>query len=202
MKLLCTVTYFIFLIGTSVCWAQDSDEPVASDGPTYFPIGSVSEFEQTWYASHLSAMEEPILQADEDTEYFALRVLYLPTWGRPIAFRYELRNGTATRRAVILSGSGGYAPGTIRDEVSSDISSEDIAELLLALEDSGYWDLSDQDDVSGTDGSQLIIETVRSKEHRVFVRWTPEHEPSTRGLTKLVDFYKSEFTDFGFWGIN
>jgi hypothetical protein len=53
--------------------------------------------------------------------------------------------------------------------------------------------------VTGFEGGQLIIETIKDGEHRVRVRWTPEHEAAKRGLSDLVAFYKARFQSAGFW---
>ena len=169
-------------------------------GHVYFPPDSVSDFEQEWYASHLFAMGEPILSSSgKSPDYFALRLLYLPTWGRPIAIRYEVNGAHAVRRAVMLSGDGGYDPGQIKADHTTTPTQQQIAKLLLSLAESGYWSLAEKEQVMGTDGSQLILETIRNGQHKVLVRWTPEYNSDTRNLAKLVAFYTTEFKGDGFW---
>lgn len=180
--------------------AQDAESTELASA-VYFPVGSISEFQQSWYSSHLEAMEEPVLATTEDQDYFALRVTYLPTWGRPIAFRYEIGDGKATHRAVMLTGSGGYDPGGVRSEIVGSPPPDRMSELISALEVSGYWRLAAEDDVRGLDGSELIVETVRNGGYRVLVRWTPEHDTEERNLTGLLDFYTGEFTRVGLWGV-
>ena len=167
---------------------------------SYFPAGTVTDHEQTWYAAHLSAMKEPVLSVrKDDPEYFVFRVLYLPTWGRPVAVRLEKKNGLSIRRAVILTGDGGYDPGKIKDEKLAEMSKTDMGTIVEDIRTSGFWDLTSKDEVMGFDGSQLIIEAIQNGKHVVFVRWTPEHDTAKRGLTKLVTLYARLFQETGLW---
>ena len=96
-----------------------------------FPKGTLSHFEHRWYATHLSAMKEPVLALPAgDKDYFAFRILYSPTWGRPIALRIERKGGTTERRAMMLSGDGGYDLGEIKEEKRADIAKSEFVALL------------------------------------------------------------------------
>jgi hypothetical protein len=171
-----------------------------SGADAYFPKGSISDFEQEWYGKHLSAMKEPVLSpTGKGSGYLAFRVLYLPTWDRPVAVRYEAKEGGFVRRSVMLSGAGGYAPGKIAAEKEVNIAKQEVADLIVSLEKAGFWKMSQKDGVIGLDGSQLIIETIKDGEYRVRVRWTPEHDAEKRGLSDLVALYKTQFQSVGFW---
>jgi hypothetical protein len=99
----------------------------------------------------------------------------------------------------MLSGSGGYAPGDIKEERSEEISEAEFEVLRKAIERTGFWDLLPKDEVIGLDGSQLVIESIREGKHVVFVRWTPEHQSNERRLAELVSFYTEAFQNAGFW---
>ena len=171
-----------------------------SGADAYFPKGSISDFEQEWYGKHLSAMKEPALSpTGKDSGYFAFRILYLPTWGRPVAVRYEGKEGGFVRRSVMLSGDGGYDPGKIAAEKEVKIAKQEVADLIASLEKAGFWKMPQKDDVIGCDGSQLIIEVIKDGEHRVRVRWSPEYNTEKRGLSDLVALYKAQFQSAGFW---
>jgi hypothetical protein len=188
MKLACFLA--IAILGTTALFGTD----------TYFPKNTVSDFEQTWYAKHLSAMKEPVLVSrGDDKSHFAFRVLYLPTWGRPVAVRIEKTGEKIVRRSVILSGDGGYDPGRVKDEKESAITATEFATLLAEIRKSGFWELSPKDEVIGCDGSQLILEAIQDRKHVVFVRWTPEHDTAKRGLTGLVSLYSRLFQEATFW---
>lgn len=172
----------------------------ALSADTYFPKDTLSNFEQTWYAQHLSAMKEPVLmQPPSDKDYFAFRVLYLPTWGHPVAVRVERRGRAIVRRAVMLSGDGGYDAGPIKEEHRANVPIAEFESLLDDIRRSGFWELPPEDDAIGLDGSHLIIEALDGERHVVLVRWTPEYDTEKRGLTGLVAFYRQLFQTSGLW---
>jgi hypothetical protein len=161
----------------------------------FFPPQSVSDFEQEWYAKHLSAMREPALVAEgKPSGYFAIRILYLPTWGPPVAIRYGGTPDNFERRAVQLTGHGGYDPGEIMSQNTDSLSADDYTKLLAQLTAYSFWSLPRAHDVRGFDGSNLIVETVKDGHHQVLLRWTPEHDSEARGLAPLVEFYNLEFS--------
>jgi hypothetical protein len=171
-----------------------------SAADSYFPKDSISDFEQGWYGKHLSAMKEPALSpTQKDKSYFAFRVLYLPTWGRPVSVRYEGSDSGFVRRSIMLSGSGGYDPGKISVDKEVKVAKQEIADLITSLEKAGLWKMPQKADVSGRDGSQLIIEAIKDGVHLVRVRWTPEHDAEKRKLTDLVTLYTTQFQNSGFW---
>jgi hypothetical protein len=184
-------TLVAFLMLTLVAGAADE---------TYFPKDSISDFEQQWFGKHLAAMKEPVLKPDtKDQSYFAFRVLYLPTWGRPVAVRFERKNGETTRRVVLLSGSGGYEPGEIKEEKTEKITDTEFARFQSELEKSRFWTLASNDDVRGLDGSELVIDAIKDGKHVVVDRWTPEHDTEKRGLSGIVALTSRLFQEAGFW---
>ena len=167
-------------------------------GDIYYPKGSISDFEQKWYGAHLSAMKEPLLILRENGgDDFALRILYLPTFDRPISLRFEKVAGVVGRRAVMLSGKGGYDPGVIKNESQGILTKSEFDALVADIRSSGFWDLSPKNDIDGCDGVQLVIEVIQDGKHVVFVRWTPEHNASSRGLVNLIALYKRLFQESG-----
>lgn len=171
---------------TLVAWAGNVS------AAQYFPPGSVSDFEQQWYGKHLAAMHEPALgapRAHPAKGVSELRVLVLPTWGHPVAVRYTFDAAGTNRRAIELCGKGGYAPGAIGSDRTATLAPAESAALLASLEASGYWSMPQDEQILGTDGTKVIVETVRDGEHRVRVRWTPESDSAERGLAGFVAFY-------------
>jgi hypothetical protein len=167
---------------------------------SYFPKDSISNFEQQWYGQQLAAMKEPVLSIGaKEKSYFVFRVLYLPTWGRPVAVRIEKKGGEIIRRVVLLSGDGGYDPGSIKEEKTERISDTEFSHFQSELEKSRFWTLAVKDDVRGADGSELIIEAIKDGKYVVFSRWTPEAETEKRGLTAVFTMTSRLFQDAGFW---
>ena len=188
MKLLASI---VFLLAAVVIEAAET---------SYFPKDSISDFEQQWYGKHLAAMKEPVLSTQaKEKSYFVFRVLYLPTWGRPVAVRIEKKGGEIIRRAVLLSGDGGYDPGSIKEEKNEKISDAEFSRFQSELEKSRFWTLPARDDVRGFDGSELVIEAITDGRHVVFDRWTPQDETEKRGLTAVFALTSRLFQDVGFW---
>ena len=70
----------------------------------YFPDGSIIGFAQCWYGGQLAAMKEPILSAaGKGNDYFAYRVVCLPSFHHAVAVRYEKKGDRFVRRQVMLS---------------------------------------------------------------------------------------------------
>ena len=158
----------------------------------YFPPRSVDEFEAQWYGTHLNAMHEPALgapRAQAAKGVSELRVLVLPTWGHPAAVRYTFDTSGTTRRAIKLCGAGGYEPGRIGIDRTTQLTATETSALLASLDASGYWSMPQEEDILGTDGTQVIVESVRDGNHRVRVRWTPDSDSAKRGLEAFVAFY-------------
>ena len=164
----------------------------------FFPPGAVSPIEQDCYGRHLSAMREPVLKPNQtDDTTFAFRIMYLPTWGHPVSVRYWSNGTNYFRRRVMLSGSGGYDPGVIKKESQIEVDKQEIDQVLASLEKIQFWKLATKDNVSGLDGSQLVLEGIRREKYKLVVRWTPEHESNARGLKATVDFYRELFDRVG-----
>lgn len=176
----------------------DQERSSPSAFRAYFPAGAVTDFQQRWFASDLSAMKEPVLSATGKSQrYFALRILFLPAWGRPVAIRYEANGLENVYRAVMLSGDRAYGDVNIMDDMTSVPQQVEMKAVSLSLERSGYWSLPEKDHVDGKDGDQLIIETIRDGKYRVLVRWSPSFEANNRKLDRLVSFYLAEFKKAG-----
>jgi hypothetical protein len=177
-------TTYVFLYAAIIAVAAED----------FFPKGSVGDSQQEGFGKYLTAMREPILKpgSTNDTQ-FAFRILYLPTWGRPLSVRYWNSGTNFLRRSVMLSGTGGYDPGTIKKESQIEVSKKETDQLFAKLEKMKFWNMAPKDDVLGYDGSELIMEAIRGKEHKVVVRWTPDYDSKQRHLEAIVDFYQGLF---------
>ena len=82
------LVYFVAIALLAIRPAVAADKPAFAADTYYhlFPKGPLSHFEHRWYATHLSAMKEPVLALSAgDKDYFAFRILYSPTWAGTIA---------------------------------------------------------------------------------------------------------------------
>jgi len=74
----------------------------------------ISEFEVKWFSKHLSRMNETSLfESAKAPGISVYRLTILPTWGNPIAIRFEKKNELYRLTAKRLSGEGGYDPGKL-----------------------------------------------------------------------------------------
>jgi len=164
----------------------------------YFPKDSVSAFEQKWFGKHLTVMREPVIEPSSSPEGdFSFRILYLPTWGRPVSVRYWNNGTNYFRRSVMLSGDGGYDPGVIKKESQTEVYKQEVDQLMANLDKIQFWRIPTKDSVLGFDGSELIMEGVRGKEHKLVVRWSPDYQSKQRELETTVSFYKGLFQQLG-----
>ena len=158
----------------------------------------MNPYHSKWYKKHLIAMKEPMLSTNEKSNnYFVYRVLYLPTWGKPLCIRIETSGEKVLYRAIMLSGEGGYEPGTIKDEVNKVLNQKTIDELVDKLTIANFWEIP-KDKTIGLDGTQLIIEVIKNRKYTVVDQWTPEYKAEERGLQKLLKVYTKQFESAGF----
>jgi hypothetical protein len=154
----------------------------ASAQISYFPKGSLAsdsrsnQFKLQWYSHALRAMQEPSLYSlASDPTKESYRFLWLRSFHRPITVRLDLKtNGTATLTVKTSSGAGGYPPGILIENRSLTLTQEQIAPFLSKLQALNFWKLPNPvDDQTGTDGSQWIIEGVKSERYHIVDRWSP-----------------------------
>jgi hypothetical protein len=184
--------------------------------PTYFPKGSVADFEESYYGPVLAALEEPVLSsAQKERGYFACRILCLPGFrsqaspAHPAVIRYEKKGGRIFRRVVVLSDRN-------LDETAKpsevEVQKSEVDNLVASLEKARFWKMPKEDTVDALnmypgetnteckDGARVIIEAVRDGEYRVRIRGSPHYQMEQRDLSSLVKFYTSQFQKAGFLG--
>ena len=122
----------------------------------------------------LSAFNErPLSQAPTDS---AVRIFYIPTFDHPFMIRHSVSGTRGLNRAIVLSGKGGYDPGTICFESSSESSLEQVTDRLSQLDKIGFWTSPSTKADSGSDGAVYLIEVVENGQYRGWKRWSPGHE--------------------------
>ncbi len=193
--------FVAILAAVSTIYTVAQDTKTAQE--TYFPThkdggkgDGISEFEAEWYGGCLKRMAEPsLLPAPKGT--VSIRFLILPTWGNPISVRATLEGERYRLIGRRLDGHGGYDPGKLTEKTDVLLSVEQSKRLTDLVAAAKIFELPSADNVSGTDGDQWIMETVRDQKHRVAVRWTAGYDTAKRGLTEFVrfcDFLISEST--------
>ncbi|MDR0902370.1 MAG: hypothetical protein LBM92_06340 [Opitutaceae bacterium] len=184
---------------------NDGMQSVISSGttPLYYPSGYLDEFQQQWFGKHLAAMKEPVLTpAGKDKNYFAFRILYLPTFTEPLAIRVEKNGGKIIRRTVKLSGAGGYDPGEIKEDKQENLAAETFARINDGISRCAFDRMRAHDNELGHDGSMLIVEYIREGKYSLVVRWTPQSSTRKRGLCSVLALVTEFFQEAGFWRKN
>jgi hypothetical protein len=151
----------------------------------YFPRGvfdgnqRTDKFVNNWYAGNLKSLKEPSLWelSQQNKKAVVYRFLYIPTFTHAFSIRVVFReDGTAALVYKVQSGKGGYNPGHLSRTLTSRLSSVEATNLLIRISAVEFWKLPTEDPKApnGMDGSQWIIEGVRSGKYHVVDRWTPE----------------------------
>ena len=190
MKIVLFLLFFLFL----------TRPLVADEAIKYFPEDTLREFTVSWYSKHLRAMREPSLSSGygggRGAEVY--RFLHLPTWGRPFAVRIEKVVSNVSMRAVRLSGSGGYEPGVIAEELTRTKQPNYWKRVVERLDEIDFWRLpTEEKGVRGMDGRETIIEGWKDGKYHVVVRWSPEHDTKGRALENYLNFFETVLNDGG-----
>ena len=156
--------------------------------PDYFPDGTIDDFCEQWYGEHLSVMNEPSLYPSaEDSSNEIYRFTLLPTWGRSVSIRVEVKKSIITIHTVKLTGSGGYDPGEIKFRKTLTLNPNQSSELIGKLNSLNFFSMSLEDDTNGRDGSKWIFEGVKNGKYHVISRWCPDvYYTEKRNLVEFV----------------
>ena len=130
------------------------------------------ELHLTWYSRQLCAMSElPFARTAVGTRT-SLRLLWLPTFSRPIGVRvFETRDGSRRLVATQLKGKGGYAPGEIDKRVERSLTEPEWSRLQGVLRRTDPWSLPTENDTLGCDGTTWILEAFDGTRYHVVDRW-------------------------------
>lgn len=160
----------------------------------YFPDHVLEAGDELRFGRLLAEMGEPVLAPSGDDRQFALRLLHDPSWGDPVAVRYQSIPDGALRRSVVLDDP---ATGAARQRVAvvreAGVSVDELRNLRHRLEQSGFWRLPPTDEVNVKDGHALLVEAVDGHRHRLLMRSAPDSRTSERGLDALVELMADEF---------
>jgi hypothetical protein len=127
--------------------------------------------------------EQPLYPpvADQTAVY---RLLFLPTFQRPVVVRLIEADGTWRVVRKCSHGRGGYGPGPLMNEEKRELTSDEVKQLGVRLSKVEFWDMPSIDKGMGLDGSQAVLEGVREGRYHVVDRWSPRGTP----YAKLVEF--------------
>jgi hypothetical protein len=163
----------------------------------FFPVKKspldpgISKFEAKWFSKHLSRMNEPSLfELEKAPAVCIYRLTILPTWGNPIAIRFEKKNQNEANRLIgkRLSGAGGYDPGKLVETKEGTLSAADSKTLDSLMADLKFSSMQTDDNIGGNDGDEWILEGVSAGKYHVITRWAASSEQTKeRGLERFIE---------------
>jgi hypothetical protein len=147
------------------------------------------DFVVDWYSEHLRAMKEPSLWklSERDRSATVYRLLWLPTFDRPVSVRLVKSGKWATLHAVLLSGRGGYDPGRVIVSKSAKIAGRQWDDFNRLIDKIKIWQMPTKDPgPDGCDGDQLIFEVVSGGKYHIVDRWSPDGDDDYVKLCRLM----------------
>lgn len=147
----------------------------------YYFLGNISAFREEWFSKHLQAMTEPPLHKNNSNLKEQYRFLWLRTFQQPVAIRIS-KGEKIILRMIVLSGKGGYAPGKVKYDKTTEISNEEWGKFIKLIDKCAFWQMPAEESFQGFDGSEWILEGYRNNEYHVACRWSPEMQTKVREL--------------------
>jgi len=140
---------------------------------TEFKVSGVESalFHINWYASHLNALEEPVLSDTLPAKVF--RFTWLRTFHKPIVIGLENSNDSIILYWKVCDGAGGYEPGKIIENKSKVLTIKEWTDFVSSINSINFWNLpTTQSGIVGTDGAQWILEGKELGKYHVVDRWS------------------------------
>lgn len=165
----------LLLVGSLAAAAPGSvDEHMANRCFPAQATAVLDAFRADWYCKHLTAAGEESLRADP-----GYRFTYLPSFHSPRVVTVEWKRGEPVIVGKILSGRGGYEPGTILRRTRRILTPAEVRILEERLKDAGLWDLQIPR-VLGHDGSSWILEGRKAGWYQIQDVWSPREGQSAK----------------------
>lgn len=189
----CWIILFVAVLGSPQSPGQRPTSSVK-----YFPDSSLDlrqdHFKSDWYSVQLRALQEPSLyQMAKTPNTESYRFLWLRSFNNPIAVRLDPKpDGTSVLTTKVATGAGGFRPGVLTENSSRLLTREQTEAFLSKVTEVGFWNAPNPvNDQRGTDGSQWIIEGVKSGHYHVVDRWSPTNGVARQlGLLMAFDLAK------------
>jgi hypothetical protein len=144
-------------------------------------------FHINWYASHLYALEEPVLSDSLPAKVF--RFTWLRSFHNPVVIGLENMNDSISLYWKVCDGAGGYGPGKIIENQSIALTIKEWKDFVDGINSIDFWNLpTTKSGILGTDGAQWILEGKEPGKYHVVDRWSGgEIEKVCLKLLELTD---------------
>lgn len=146
-----------------------SAPPTVSPADRCFPPeSSLDAFRMKWYCRQLAAASEgPIGSA------VLYRFSYIPSFDPTRLAVITSEDGRLFIAGKVLSGRGGYDPGTLSRTTKRQLKPEEMRLLEQRLENAEVWGPAFSDDRRGLDGAEWIFEGKRQGKYYFHDVWSP-----------------------------
>jgi hypothetical protein len=192
-------TWSLGAVGQSKTPTTYSFDFPADENPRYFPSGVLdqgprpTDFIERWYSANLRAAAEPSLFEDaSDKTLHVYRFLWLRSFHHAVVVRVTIQpDGTGMVVSKIIGGAGGYKPEKVIKEFSAAVTASQIQKMFDLIQKANFWTLrSTEEDVSGVDGAQWVIEGLQGGKYLVVDRWSPRDNAYSRLCDYLLNIGK------------
>ena len=148
--------------------SSEAGKPLPGSG-CFPPEAGVDAFRAEWFCRQLDAAQEGRLTGEP-----AYRFTYVPSFDPTrVVLVYKEKERTVVVGKV-LSGAGGYEPGTVARTTGRDLSAEEWRSLEQRLEQAGLWAPLLRDERIGTDGAEWILEGRKAGRYAFHAVWSPD----------------------------
>lgn len=134
-------------------------------GDCFPPEAGVDAFKVRWFCKQLGAAQETQLSADP-----AYRFTYIPSFHSTRVVVVRLDGGRPVAVGKVLSGKGGYDPGSLLRTTRRSLTDDEWRHLEQQLENVRIWESPDRDDRLGLDGAQWVLEGATTRAVQVRMR--------------------------------
>jgi hypothetical protein len=98
------------------------------------------------------------------------RLTILPAWGNSVTVRVQRHGDLYSLSARRLDGQAGFEPGKLVEAKDVALGADDSEALALLIQNLNRFQMSTEDDVTGADGDEWIIEGVSQGKYLVAAR--------------------------------
>jgi hypothetical protein len=150
----------------------------------------MDERKRNWISSELRNMDEPSLwEVSQKQKLEIYRFVWLRSFHQPAAVRLTIDAGGSGDLVVkVLSGEGGYAPGSIVMNQQSHVSPFEAHSFIEKLSNANFWALSTirMEAAGGRDGAPWIMEGTKNGTYHIVDRWSPRTDTYRDACTYLA----------------
>ena len=160
-------------------------------GDAPFFSGTLLESREDWYGRQLRATGESQLCQGGDQAATVYRLTWIPSFHPSVTVRIVAGTNGYVLTAKILSGAGGYEPGSVARDTTITLADADVGDVSQLLTQARFWELPTippTDGMIGLDGAQWVLEGLSAGRYHVVDRWTPDPMGPDGSFRRLAEW--------------